>query len=132
MNDQTETTWEMSRSALTFGFIGGAIVWGVHFLLIYAIAEFGCVGDAQVRSFLGLSAVTWWLFAATVGTLPVAVAAAWVSYRSERGLLAAGRNVPGHSESRIHLARTGWMINCVFIFIMLAQTIPIFYFLHDC
>ena len=121
---------EVGRPAIWFGLLGGAAAWTAHLLLAYAVAEFGCVSGFVERSYLGISIVAWLEFAVTVLTTVIAAAAAVVAYRSCRIL--QSQQVDEAAAAEEYIARAGFITSGIFTFIILFESIPIFYYLRAC
>ena len=121
---------EVGRSAMWFGLLGGAVAWTAHLLLAYAVAEFGCVSGFGERSYLGISIVAWLEVAVTVLTTVIAASAAIVAYRSHRIL--QSQQVDGAAAPEEDTARAGLITSGIFTFIILFESIPIFYYLRAC
>jgi hypothetical protein len=113
-----------------FVFLGGAIAWLLHLLTAYALAEFGCVSGWG--GFLGLPLVVWLILGFTLPLLAIAVGALLVGYRYEKRF--AGLE-PRGLEARdpgLALVRYGVVANALFILTILAETVPVFFFLRGC
>jgi hypothetical protein len=122
----------VSRGALWFGLLGGAGAWTAHLMLAYAAAEFGCVGRLGEQSYLGITMVAWLVLALTVATTLTSGAATVVAYRSRCRLRSeeAAEDAAGAAER--YAARAGLMMSGMFTFVILFESIPIFYYLHGC
>jgi len=121
----------VGRWELRFAILGGGIAWTLHLLLAYVVAEFGCIAGLGQVSFLGLNVVSWLLFLVTIPTLGMGLAATYVSWRCHskaEKALAAQADLAGEN----FVAYTGLISNLIFVFIIVVQTIPIFYFLREC
>jgi len=121
------------RAALWFGLLGGAVAWVLHLLSVYAISEWGCAGPFHGVHWLGIAATVWLLFSATALLLPVAACAVWTGHRSEQELRARGQDADAMLEDRpsgLYTARTGQIASGLFCLIIIAQTIPPFFFLQ--
>ncbi|MEX0717840.1 MAG: hypothetical protein WD066_14695 [Planctomycetaceae bacterium] len=117
------------RAALWFGFLGGAFAWTAHLLAAYAIAEFGCFGGLAGHSWGGISAVAWSIIGVTIPAVAIAVAAVWIAGR------AAGEfesNAGELERTDSFLARIGFYSSGIFLLVILAQTLPVLFFLGDC
>lgn len=101
---------------------GGGVAWGLHLVAAWLIAEFGCVGGSRDTSGDGVSPVAWAVFGTTAVCLGLAGWATWSSWRRTRGG-AAGSGFIG---------RTGLILNPLFAMVILAQTVPVFFYLKDC
>ncbi len=144
MNEQTEsnalagapadavsdTTGEVSRLQLWCGLYGGAIAWTLHLLAAYAIAEFGCVSSFRDARFLGITGVAWGILAVTALTLILGAGSLWISRRSQRLLLAEFGEKEDDPE--VFLAHIGWICSVVFFGIILAQAVPVLYYMRSC
>lgn len=122
---------EVSRGALWFGLLGGAISWTAHLILAYAVAEFGCVGQLGERGYLGVSTVAWLELSLTVVTTLVAGTATVVAYRSHRRLRSRDADDAAEAAER-YTAWAGLLTSGMFTFIILFESIPILYYLHSC
>lgn len=120
------TTAAPGRLALWTGVWGGAVAWFVHLAASYAIAEFGCVAGWDRFRLLGLGAVTWGILAATALTLAATAWAGWLAWRCYRATDGAEEQ-----EASRGLAGIGLILNALFAFSILFETVPIF-FLADC
>jgi heme/copper-type cytochrome/quinol oxidase subunit 2 len=131
MTAESSAGAKVSRWALWFGLWGGGVAWLLHLLLVYGIAEFGCLsGLGQVRA-AGITVVAWLLIGASVLTLLIAGAALLVALRSRDRANAAGQTAPG-DDAELFVGRAGWIATALFLAIILIQSIPIFFFLKDC
>lgn len=137
----------VSRGALWFGLLGGAIAWTVHLMFAYAAAEFGCVGRLGERGYLGITLVAWLEVALTSATALVAGAATFVAYRCDRRLrddaiqMGAAQTNAADSNAALtnaalvaeqYTARAGLLTSGLFTFIILFESIPILYYLRNC
>ena len=131
MNVNLAQNSQVSRRALWFGLLGGAIAWTFHLMLAYAAAEFGCVGQLGERSYQGLSMVAWLELALTSVATLAAGAATLVAYRSYRRLrsIEAKENTVAAEQ---HAAYAGLLTSGLFTFIILFESIPILYYLQRC
>jgi hypothetical protein len=116
---------------LRISMLGGGIAWLLHLLLAYLVAEFGCVSGLGSARWWGLSPVTWMLIFVSLLTLGMAIYAFFVSLRAGRKL-AEARPAPAAWAPHQFAARYGALSNGMFAFIILAQCLPIFFYLHDC
>jgi hypothetical protein len=119
------------RLGLWFGLIGGGIAWTLHLMSAYAIAEFGCVGGMGSRSMAGISLVAWMELAATAISVCLAMAATIAAYRLQCQLMARTPSESAHHGERI-TARAGLLASGLFTFVILFESIPIFFYLRDC
>lgn len=121
------------RGTLIFGLLGGAVAWLLHLLLAYLIAEFGCLLGYGEVMWGGVSLVAWTLLVMSALILALAGVATAVSYIKweELGLGSAGEGTEKRS-AQLFLARTALITNFLFLLIILAQTVPIFYYLREC
>jgi hypothetical protein len=122
----------VSRGALWFGLLGGAIAWTAHLMLAYVAAEFGCVGRLGERSYLGISMVAWFEIVLTVVMTLASGAATAVAYRSHRRLRSSVTGEDNALAAERYTAWAGVLTSGTFTFIILFESIPILYYLHSC
>ena len=117
------------RAGLWFGLIGGGIGWLVHLLSAYAIAEFGCVGGHGESAGRAISRVAWMELIATAVTAGLAAIATIIAYRCDRQLQSRDEaTLVGEKAT----ARAGLLASGFFTFVILFESIPIFFYLRDC
>lgn len=111
--------------------VGGGVAWFLHLLLSILVAEFGCVaGFGEVR-FGGINLVAWSLILVTAITWSGGLAVTVLSYRVSQRI--GGDVVNGEvGNGRFFAARVGFTANLSFVFVILVESFPILYFLHDC
>lgn len=120
----------VSRFRLWFGLFGGAVAWTIHLLAAYAIAEFGCVSSFREARFLGITGVAWGILALTVLTLILAVGGLLIARRSDR--LLREEILQKEDDPEAFMANVGWITSVVFVAIIVAQTLPVLYYLRSC
>ena len=113
-------------TARRFALWGAALAWLTHLLASYAIGEFGCLSGLQRYEAGGVTAVAWMLVAVTLVTMAVAIAGTLTAWRALRSPA-----LPASGSER-YLLRVGLWMSGLFILIILAQSLPIGYHLHDC
>lgn len=122
----------VGRLALRVSLLGGAVSWLLHLLLVYVVAEFGCLAGLGEVRFIGMTAVAWLLILVSVIALLMGAASTAVSHRAG-GKLRAQSADPGRDfPAEAFAAQTGRMTNALFLFIILIESIPILYFLRHC
>ena len=130
-----------------FAFLGGALAWTADIMLSWVIAEFGCVRGLHHIQWLGVSLTAWLAIGLTVVTLAVALAAAWVGLPSRKhrdhGALDVGgyaENADGldhddedpHAAAGAYLLWAGFLLNLLFVLVIIGQSIPIAFYLQRC
>jgi hypothetical protein len=123
---------EVSRGALWFGLLGGAIAWTLHLMLAYVVAEFGCVGRWGERSYQGITLVAWLEVALTVTTALAAGAATFVAYRIHRRLSSEAAAESATVAAERNIAWAGFLTSGLFTLVILFESIPILYYLQHC
>src|SRR5690606_4207604 len=96
----------------------GAILWTIHFMMIYGLSEFGCVA--------GSSWMKWAVIALTILLIGAGLFSIYKTWKISEVL--DKNNSPG----AFFLSRYGILNNSVFTFIMAFQSLPIFYFRGAC
>jgi hypothetical protein len=119
-----------------FGFLGGGTAWVLHLMGTYAIAEFGCAGVLHDTRWLGINATCWILIAVSLALAGLAAASTWTAYRTERELNpSAPKAQDGETDERrpfLFAGHTGTVMSGWFLFIILVESIPTFFFLQGC
>lgn len=115
----------ISRFAAWFALLGGGIAWMARFLVVWAIAEFGCVSGALEIG--GLRSPVVILTLVSLPFLGVAAAAVYVGWSRNRTAAADDSNLGGR-----FMAGTGAITSGIFIVVMIAEIVPLFYFLDEC
>lgn len=121
---------EISKNALWFGLLGGGIAWLAHFLSSYVIAEFGCVSRWGQGRFLGVTGQAWLLLGVSISSMAVATGALIVARRAMKRLGAHGGGDAQRGPAQ--MAKAGVVTSGVFLFVIIVESIPIFFFLQSC
>lgn len=103
---------------------GGGVAWAIHFMVAWSIAEFGCLGETrETTDDRGVSILAWAILGVTMVCLALAAWATLASWRRARAAREAETGFVG---------RAGLIANPLFMFIILVQTVPVFFHLNDC
>lgn len=119
-----------SSAALWLILVAGAVAWFARFLAVWALSEYGCISGV-----LGEGAVLTPVVAVSVVTVPflaVAVGACLYSWRALRVSRTASPTGNQAVESTRFFAATGLVVNAVFTGVILAETLPVYFFLDQC
>jgi hypothetical protein len=119
-------TWKM-----WFALVGGAVAWTAHLMLAYVIAEFGCVGGLAHRTFLTISVLSWMLIAMSAVMTAAAAGAVVISYRIHQRARLVSSDVDDTATAE-YVGRFGLIANAVFLFVVLVQCVPIFFYWGHC
>lgn len=130
MAEQLETP-AVSQTGLWFGLLGGAAAWTGQLLAASLLSEWGCLAGWQERTWQGLSVVAWLILVASLLATLAAVAALLASGGILRRCSGAAPSDAAGANARF-LARAGFYSSALFVVIILAQTLPILFFLGDC
>lgn len=128
-----EQQQHVSRLALWFGVLGGAIAWAMHLVLAYLIAEFGCETETDAIVYRGIMLPAWMLLGQSALMITVSsasIVSAAICLRRVRRIDPDAATV--QTESQRHLARAGVVSGGLFTFIIAVQTIPVFFYLSSC
>ncbi|MFA9477386.1 hypothetical protein ACERK3_03655 [Phycisphaerales bacterium AB-hyl4] len=124
------TTRTTPGSLLTaFAILGGALAWLSHLLLAYLIAEFGCLTALRHPMLFQLTGVAWGILLVSGLTFAVAVASIFAAHRLHRVLTDTGHAPQANLR---FLARFGRISNLLFAFVIVFQSVPIFFYLGAC
>jgi hypothetical protein len=118
----------LSAWELAVCWLGGAIAWLVHLLGAYALAEFGCVAGWQRVAPGGVTAVAWGILALSVAAVAMSAWAFSVAARADKRLT----RVSDPTRTRHFAARSGMWLNGLFFVIIMAETMPVLFYLRGC
>lgn len=123
-----------SNGRAAFHLAGGGAAWMIHLLLVYLIAEFGCLAGFDRFLFLNLTAVVWLLITASIIALALgiwATVSAWKTWK-QTAHRAESKPETENGDGECFAARTGFWLNGFFSFVILVESLPILYFLQAC
>jgi len=106
---------------------GGGLAWALHLAAVWAIAEFGCMTAMARPGPLEVSWVAWGILGVSVLCLALAGIATLESWRQAHSGAGSGGERPARFA-----AGSGVVVNSLFMFIIIAQTLPVFFYLRDC
>ena len=130
---QVRQAEEVSGGKLWFVLLAGSIAWTLHLLLAYVLGEFGCLSALARVSFLDINGVAWSVLGMTVPLAGVSAVATWMAWRMDRRLGGqASEDGSSTEDPRVYMARAGWITDGLFLFVILFETVPVFYFLQRC
>jgi hypothetical protein len=118
--------------ALWFGLLGGGVAWLIHFLAAYIIAEFGCISGWGKGTFMGVTGLAWLLLGVSAVMLGLCTWSVLIARRCLRDLRKAPFADRARVQSRIFMARAGFISGAIFVLIILVETLPIFFYLQRC
>jgi hypothetical protein len=114
-----------------FVFLGGGIAWTIHLLSIYVIGEFGCVSGLGQLSFANISYVAWMILGISLLLLATTLIAAVVGYiDTKRDVNRENSQI--EDEGGVYLSKFGFILNVLFIIIIIFETLPVFAYLDGC
>jgi uncharacterized membrane protein len=109
------------KFSVLFWALSGALAWTAHFLLSWAIAEFGCLSQSKTGLIAGSMVIL------TLLMLVWALFASWHCWRLK------ARFHPEHGlQSMYYFSQFGILNNLLFASIIVYQSIPIFFFKGAC
>lgn len=122
---------------LSLHLFGGAICWTIQLLFAVVVSEWGCISGMGDARFFGVTTIAWSVIA--VSLLAMALTG-WVmrwslesSRRQSRSdTESAGAGSSAKRESAGYLAQVAVWSNGLFLLIIVAQTIPILFYLTEC
>jgi hypothetical protein len=127
--NETVTIASITVARMGFALLGGAVAWTGHLLLSYAIAEFGCASNLDRFGALGVSLVSWLLLGVSAGMIAVASGALAVSNGIRQRTRAGDAD---DRETAAYVGRFGLICNGLFLFVILIESVPIFFYLGRC
>lgn len=121
----------VTQATLWFGVLGGAIAWFVHLVLVYTLAEAACITGFPWFTVLGFHGALLLIVIVTLLTLAVTVASGVVAYWNRQLLDAGGSIPPLNRGASKQMVRSGVYLSVFFVFLILVETLPIF-FMRPC
>lgn len=109
-----------------FGFLGAPSVWAIHFMVVYALMEVGCVAGWDRFVVAGINGVALATLLGTLLSVPAIVAAGWVAYGLWRR---SPRDTPPGKETadqNTHVGQAGVFLSVLFLLAVIFETIPVF------
>ncbi len=117
------TAAKFSRLGLWSRLWGGGVAWLLHFMGIWVAAEFGCLSSLARPGWAGISLVAW---------LVLILSAASIGLTAWYTIHAWSREFQSGEETDGFLHRFARVANCIFLLVIVAQTLPVFFYLKDC
>lgn len=122
--------------------LGGGIAWFIQFLVLYLLAEFGGVAGWHERLLLGVDMVSWGVLSITVAALAVAGWCGWLAKRASQEFRELEPSTTEATPIELDTELPAWkgvvdphflvqsavVGNAIFAFIIVAQTLPVFFF----
>ena len=123
----------VTRGTRWFGLLGSAVAWFIHLVVVYTLAEAACVTGFPWFAVWGIHGASILIVAVTLLTLALAAASGYVAYRNGRHLdrVHDGQRASVDRGVAQHMARGGVYLGVAFVFIIAAETLPVF-FMHPC
>lgn len=134
MGEPSATTEVRNSKTLWYGMFASPIIWSVHFLVGYAVAEAACATNFLRFRILGQYALVVFLVAFTILAMGGIVWNAWWSYRSWRFYAAQSPEEPFPLQAFDRdefLALSGLLLSGIFFLTLLLNIYP-FFVLRPC
>lgn len=123
------------RLQLWIAGLGGAVMWLLHLIVAYLIAEFGCVSEWGETKWLSISLIVWMGLANSLIMLCGALVANHLARTHARSdqTSTAGLSVDSRADDgQAFLTRSALLANRIFILIIVVQSIPFAFYLSGC
>lgn len=118
-----------SPFALGYSILAGPVLWFVHFIAVYSLAEFGCRANFNNLAIIPPGTIQLLILVISAVILIMVGAAALSAYRAWQ---AAGRDsITPEASRHDFLAMMGVLLSTLFLFIIVLTTLPTF-FLNVC
>ncbi len=122
------------RRALVFSLFAGAFAWTVHLILAATIAEWGFTAGLGDRLLWGVNAIAWSVIALTVCAVTTTAIATMSAFHLSRSYRGEGRGsavdtMDLRDDSDLFLAQVSLWGNFLFLCTILAQSVPILFYL---
>jgi len=111
-------------------FLGGPVIWGIHFIVSYVWVEFACRAQLLVldSTVLGLTVLSWIVLALTLIAVLAALYVGWASYGAWRRIRECQKPDELEAwgvESRRFMAFTGMFLSALFSLVILLTGLPV-------
>ncbi len=122
------TAPEFSSRRIWFAFIGSALVWVGHFMVIWFLGEAGCLGGLGDQTILGVNLIFGLSMLVTLLALIAAVVSGAVAYRIWQQVhdLDTNDEIYAAHERQRFMALFGMLAGMIFTVAILVQTAPLF------
>ena len=134
MGEPSATLEVRNAKTLWFGMFASPVIWSVHLLIGYMVAEAACMTNMLAFNIMGVSALLVFLVALTLLAMGGIAWNAWWSYRSWRyyASLSPEEEFPLQAYDRDEfLALSGLLLSGIFFFLLLINLYP-FFVLRPC
>lgn len=124
-------TRTISPIALGYSILVGPILWAIHFLLVYMIAEFGCRANFNNLTYFSSEGIRTFISVLTVVCVIGVVSGGIIAYRSWGTLQTNGEGDSPIKERVQFLVTMGMFLSVLFILSIVFTAVPTF-FLNVC
>jgi hypothetical protein len=121
-NEIAQSNPSHSNRSLWFGLVGGPIVYSLHFLAVYLLAETACQADLLRYRILGLEAISFWVVVLTIVAAAITGYSTFLAYGNWRR--GRGRDRNGASGYRPFMAFVGLWLSGLFTVTILLTGLP--------
>lgn len=119
-----KTGTESSSRMIWVFFLAGPVIWIVHFMAVYLLAEAACAAGAGGPRLLGFSLLALVTLVATVLAVGAAGVLAMRAYQIWRGRTDASSDWLAGAERDAGLALLGWLLGAFFVVAILFVGVP--------
>lgn len=132
-----EASREPAGGLVSLFLFGGAICWTIQLLFAVFISEWGCISGMGDFRLFGVTAIAWSVIAVSLLTMALTGWAMRLSLgscrrQSRSAAESDSEDFAAERESARYLAQVAVWSNGLFLFIIVAQTIPILFYLTEC
>jgi len=103
-----------------------AVVWAVHFVVVYSMAGLACGQGWQRERIAGLEAVTWLMAVATIAAWLVLAFIAWTGWRGRQATRSAGQPLDNIQVRKRFLSTVTLAMAAIAAMAVLFTVIPVF------
>lgn len=123
-------TRRLSPLALSYSVLSGPIVWFVHFMVVYAVAEFGCRANFNNQLFIAPQTIQLIVILSTLPALAAVAWGGWMAYQDWRS--SERENSDSSAEPPAHFLVLLGMAFSVFFIVSIVFTVLPTFFLGVC
>jgi hypothetical protein len=120
-------TRTISPITLGYGILAGPIMWAVHFVLVYMVAEFGCRANFVNLTYFSPDGIRTFIFGVTVVFVLGVASGGIIAYRSWNTLQNNGEGDSPRNERTQFLVKMGLFLSALFILSIIFTAMPAFF-----
>jgi hypothetical protein len=121
-------TRPISPFSIVYSLLAGPILWFVHFMAVYVLAEFSCRANFRNLIFFSPESIRLWITVLTLLLLIPVAAGGALAYRNWRTFPGDGGNDGSPLDARLNfLVVAGLLLSVIFLVSIIGTVIPTYF-----